>query len=85
LINLWYFIFIIDESIRYCRIEVINTRTAKALVDLIKSFIGRIQRQYNKIKFWRTNNIKEFISDFFQSLLKYNHIKWEHISSYIHY
>jgi hypothetical protein len=66
LIDLWYFIFTIDENIRYCWIEIINIRTAKVLVDLIKSFINRIQRQYNKkIKFWRIDNIKEFINDFF--------------------
>jgi hypothetical protein len=66
LIDLWYLILTIDKSTRYCWIEVINTRTAKALVDFMKSLINRIQRQYNKkVKFWRINNIKEFISDLF--------------------
>jgi hypothetical protein len=52
----------------------------------MKSFINRIQRQYNKkIKFWRTDNAKKFISDFFQNLLKRNHIEWEHILLYIHH
>jgi hypothetical protein len=61
---------------RYYRIKIINTRTAKTLIDFIKSFISRIQRQYNKkIKFWRTNNIKKFINDPFQNLLKYNYIE----------
>jgi hypothetical protein len=66
--------------------KVINIRTAKVLVDFMKSFIGRIQRQYNKkIKFWRIDNAKEFISDFFQSLLKRNYIEWEYISLYVYY
>jgi hypothetical protein len=65
---------------------IINIRIAKMLIDLIKSFIDRIQRQYNKkIKFWRTDNIKEFINNSFQNLLKHNHIEWEHISLYIYY
>jgi hypothetical protein len=52
----------------------------------MKSLISRIQRQYNKkIKFWRTDNTKEFINDLFQNLLKYNHIEWEHISLYVYY
>jgi hypothetical protein len=60
-----------DENIRYCWIGIINTRTAKVLVDFMKSLIDRIQRQYNKkIKFWRINNAKQFISDLFQNLLK---------------
>jgi hypothetical protein len=52
----------------------------------MKSLIGRIQRQYNKkIKFWRTDNAKKFISNLFQNLLKRNHIEWKHISLYIHH
>jgi len=52
----------------------------------MKSLIDRIQRQYNKkIKFWRTDNIKKFINDLFQNLLKRNHIEWEHILSYIYH
>jgi hypothetical protein len=63
-----------DENTRYCWIEITNTRTAKALVDLMKSLIDRIQRQYNKkIKFWRTNNTREFINGPFQNLLKRNY------------
>jgi hypothetical protein len=66
LIHLEYFILIIDESTRYYWIKIINTRTAKGLIDLMKSFINRTQRQYNqKIKFWHTDNAKKFISDFF--------------------
>jgi hypothetical protein len=70
----WYFILTMDENTRYCWIEITNTRTAKALVDLMKSLIDRIQRQYNKkIKFWRTNNTREFINGPFQNLLKRNY------------
>jgi hypothetical protein len=52
----------------------------------MKSLISRIQRQYNKkVKFWRTDNTKKFISDLFQNLLKCNHIEWEYISPYIYH
>jgi hypothetical protein len=52
----------------------------------MKSLIDRIQRQYNKkVKFWRTDNAKKFISDFFQNLLKRNHIEWEYILLYVYH
>jgi hypothetical protein len=52
----------------------------------MKFLINRIQKQYNKkVKFWRINNAKKFISNLFQSLLKRNHIEWKHISLYIYH
>ena len=58
--------------------EVVNTRSAKTLLAFAEPLINLVQKQTGyEVHYWRTDQVKEFKSESFQSFLRANKIEWE--------